>query len=249
MSFVETLNSPEPWTELARAQGPGGESLVLRRRGDAFEIRCDGWELMSNRAHHSEQALGRLGCADLPGGARVLIGGLGMGYTLRAALDTLPADARVTVAEIFGQVVAWNRGPLAALRTAAAGRSAGGAAPRRCGGAARGGGVRRRAARRGQRAGCGHAGAERGAVCARGPAAGCATRSPRAGGWRCGRLTARRDLRRGWTRAGWTGAVWRCRRGGWRGIRCIVCMWRHESQARAAPDRREDQVHRTLCGA
>lgn len=105
----------EPWTELAHAQGPGGESLVLRRRGGTFEIRCDGWELMSNRAHHSEQALGRLGCAGLASGARVLIGGLGMGYTLRAALDALPADARVTVAEIFDQVAEWNRGPLAAL--------------------------------------------------------------------------------------------------------------------------------------
>ncbi len=105
----------EPWTELARARGPGGETLVLRRCGAAFEIRCNGWELMSNRAHHSEQTLGRLGCAGLAGGARVLIGGLGMGYTLRAALDVLPADARVTVAEIFRQVVAWNHGPLAPL--------------------------------------------------------------------------------------------------------------------------------------
>ena len=105
----------EAWTELARAQEPGSERLVLRHRGGTFEIRCDGWDLMSNRAHHSEQMLGRLGCAGLAGGPRVLIGGLGMGYTLRAALDVLPTDARVTVAEIFHQVVAWNRGPLAAL--------------------------------------------------------------------------------------------------------------------------------------
>lgn len=105
----------EPWAELARAAGPGGETLVLRRCGDAFEIRCDGWELMSNRAHHSEQTLARLGCAGLAAGARVLIGGLGMGYTLRAALEVLPADARVTVAEIFAQVMAWNHGPLAPL--------------------------------------------------------------------------------------------------------------------------------------
>ena len=108
----------EPWTELARARGPGGENLVLRRRGGMFEIRCDGWDLMSNRAHHSEQMLGRLACAGLPGTERggaphVLIGGLGMGYTLRAALDALPAGARVTVAEIFAEVVDWNRGPLA----------------------------------------------------------------------------------------------------------------------------------------
>jgi hypothetical protein len=107
--------APAPWTDLAQAKGPGGETLVLRRQGGTFEIRCNGWDLMSNRAHHSEQELGRLGCADLPGAPRVLIGGLGMGYTLRAALDVLPAGARVTVAELFGQVVAWNRGPLAAL--------------------------------------------------------------------------------------------------------------------------------------
>lgn len=110
----------EPWTELAQAQGPDGESLVLRRRGGMFEIRCGGWELISNRAYHSERMLGRLGCAALPGaeggGApRVLIGGLGMGFTLRAALDVLPAGARVTVAEMFGEVLAWNRFFLASL--------------------------------------------------------------------------------------------------------------------------------------
>ena len=106
----------DAWTELARARAPGGEWLVLRRRGGIFEIRCDGWELMSNRAHHSEQALGRLGCVGLTAAApRVLIGGLGMGYTLRAALDVLPAAARVTVAEIVPEVVQWHHGPLGAL--------------------------------------------------------------------------------------------------------------------------------------
>lgn len=104
-----------PWLDLAQARGPGGETLVLRRRGDEVEIRCDGWEMMSNRAHHSEQELGRLGCAGLAGAPRVLIGGLGMGYTLRAALDVLPTGAQVAVAEIFAQVIAWNRGLLAAL--------------------------------------------------------------------------------------------------------------------------------------
>jgi spermidine synthase len=88
---------------------------VLRRRGGIYEIRCDGWDLMSNRAHHSEQMLARLACAGLAGAPRVLIGGLGMGYTLRATLDALPAAARVSVAEMFAQVVDWNRGPLAAL--------------------------------------------------------------------------------------------------------------------------------------
>jgi spermidine synthase len=110
----------EPWTELAQARGPDGETLVLRRRGGVFEIRCDGWELMSNRAHHSERTLGRLGCQALRGSGaagapRVLIGGLGMGFTLRAALDVLPAGARVTVTEIFAEVAEWNRFPLASL--------------------------------------------------------------------------------------------------------------------------------------
>lgn len=105
----------EPWTELARARAPAGEPLVLRRRGDEFEIRCGGWELMSNRAHHSEQALGQLACAGLGVSAHVLLAGLGMGYTLRAALDVLAPGARVTVAEIIPEVVAWNRGPLAPL--------------------------------------------------------------------------------------------------------------------------------------
>jgi spermidine synthase len=105
----------DPWSVLDRALAPSGEELVLRRSGSVFEIRCNGWELMSTRAQHSEQELARLGCAGLGAGARVLIGGLGLGYTLQAALDALPATARVTVAELFAAVVRWNRGPLAAL--------------------------------------------------------------------------------------------------------------------------------------
>jgi spermidine synthase len=104
------------WVELAAARGPSGERLVLRRRGGMFEIRCGGWELMSSRAHHSEQVMARLVGARLAVAApRVLIGGLGMGYTLRAMLDSLPAAAGVVVAELFAEVVAWNRGPLADL--------------------------------------------------------------------------------------------------------------------------------------
>jgi spermidine synthase len=88
---------------------------VLSRRGGEFEIRCNGWELMSSRAHCSEEALARLACAALPPAPRVLIGGLGMGFTLRTALDVLPASARVVVAEIAAGIIVWNRGPLAAL--------------------------------------------------------------------------------------------------------------------------------------
>jgi spermidine synthase len=107
----------EVWREIGRAQASNGALLQLRQRGGSFEIRCDGFELMANRAHYSEQALGRLGCSGLARRAapRVLIGGLGMGYSLRAALDALPHRARVVVAEVFQQVVAWNRGPLGVL--------------------------------------------------------------------------------------------------------------------------------------
>jgi predicted membrane-bound spermidine synthase len=106
-----------PWTELGRAVAPGGAELVLRGRDGGFEIRIDGRELMASRGHASEEAMARLACAAIAGlvAPRVLIGGLGMGYTLRAALDALPQAARVIVAELVPEIVAWNRGPLAAL--------------------------------------------------------------------------------------------------------------------------------------
>lgn len=105
-----------PWSELSRVCTSDGDCLVLRRRGGTFEIRCNGWELMSNRAHHSEEALGRLAAEQLhQASPSMLIGGLGMGYTVRAALDALPRDARITVAELLPQIVGWNRGCLARL--------------------------------------------------------------------------------------------------------------------------------------
>ena len=104
------------WVELGRAETAGGDNLVLRRCRDLFEIRCNGWELMSNRAHHSEEAMARLATARLATAApRVLVAGLGMGFTLRAVLDALPADAQAVVAELLPEVIAWNRGPLAPL--------------------------------------------------------------------------------------------------------------------------------------
>lgn len=106
-----------PWEKLGEAEAPGGGKLTLHRRGHEFAIRVDGKELMGNRQHGSEDALARLGCeglAELPK-ARVLIGGLGMGFSLRAALDVLRPDARVEIAELVPAVVAWNRGPLSAL--------------------------------------------------------------------------------------------------------------------------------------
>lgn len=107
---------------LGRMETPDGEELVLYRRGDVYTLRLGGWELMSSRAHGSEQALAEsplklLGeLAGSRASPRVLVGGLGMGFTLRALLDALPASrGEVLVAEVFPAVVAWNRGPLAHL--------------------------------------------------------------------------------------------------------------------------------------
>ena len=103
------------WTELRHAHTPDGGRMVLRCRDGVYEIRVNGWELMSNRAHRSEEAMAELACAGRDGVRQVLLGGLGMGYTLRAALDAVSAAARITVVELLPEIVDWNRGPLAAL--------------------------------------------------------------------------------------------------------------------------------------
>jgi spermidine synthase len=104
------------WTLLGEAEIPGTEkSLLLYRGKDDFSIKlAGGYELMSSRKHGSEDALGTLPCARLKNNhsARALIGGLGMGFTLAAALKALGSGAEVTVAELVPEVVAWNRGPL-----------------------------------------------------------------------------------------------------------------------------------------
>ena len=104
------------WDHLATALIPGSAgTLDLYRGKDDFTIRLNGrYELMSTRKHGSEDALGRLPCRRLsqPASARILIGGLGMGFTLAAALNEVGPDAQVTVAELIPEVVAWNRGPL-----------------------------------------------------------------------------------------------------------------------------------------
>ena len=107
-----------PWQLLGRAQTPGGGAeLVLYRRDSEFSLRADNRELMNSRVHGSEEAMSRLACQNLAKHpcARVLIGGLGMGYSLRAALDILGEDAQVVVAELVPAVVEWNRGVLADL--------------------------------------------------------------------------------------------------------------------------------------
>ena len=108
-----------PWKTLATVATAEG-ALELRRRGECeFLIVIDGRVLMTTRDRRSEQALATLACAALTGSPRVLIGGLGMAYTLRAALDVLPATAEVVVAELTAAVADWCRGPLAPLTGAA----------------------------------------------------------------------------------------------------------------------------------
>lgn len=102
-----------PWNLIDTAEIPGSSGeLRLYQRADEHSIAISGeGELMSSRLFGSEQALAELGCAPVAGraGARVLVGGLGMGYTLAAALRQLGADAEVVVAELVPAVVRWNR--------------------------------------------------------------------------------------------------------------------------------------------
>jgi spermidine synthase len=107
----------KPWETLEKALTPEGAELVLARRGDEYVLRVAGHLLMSSRLHGSEEALAHATCAPLEGRpkARVLVGGLGFGYTVRAALTHLARDARLTVAELMPAVVAWNRTLLADL--------------------------------------------------------------------------------------------------------------------------------------
>jgi spermidine synthase len=104
-----------PWTELDHAVLDNGDVLTLRRDGPDFEIRVGLYELMSSKNPASERAMADMAVARARKVHRVLIGGLGMGYTARAMLDVCGPEALVTVAELVPAVVAWNRGPLADL--------------------------------------------------------------------------------------------------------------------------------------
>lgn len=104
-----------PWEKLDIASVPGSVAeLRLMRRGAEFSIMHGSIELMSSRKSGSEEALATLACEPLAGVERasVLIGGLGMGFTLRAALRTLGASANVVVAELVPAVISWARGPM-----------------------------------------------------------------------------------------------------------------------------------------
>ena len=107
-----------PWETLDRALAPDGAALTLARRGDEYVIRAGHVALMSSRAHASEDALGVRAAALCPPAGAVLLGGLGLGFTLRACLDGLSPDATVDIAELVPAVVRWNRGPLAPLARA-----------------------------------------------------------------------------------------------------------------------------------
>ena len=106
-----------PLEHLDSAQVPGGDELRLMRRGSDFMITLDRNELMNSRMSGSEEALATMTAERLAGrkGQRWLVGGYGMGFTLRAALGVLGPDARLTVAELVPKIVEWARGPMAEL--------------------------------------------------------------------------------------------------------------------------------------
>ena len=112
-----SITDVKPFELIGQTASPDGTVMKLVRRGDEYVILVDGAILMSSRMHGSEEALATLGCerARTLRQPRVLIGGLGMGFTLRATLDLLPANATVVVAELVPAVVEWNRGPLGHL--------------------------------------------------------------------------------------------------------------------------------------
>jgi spermidine synthase len=107
----------QPWELLGETRTPDGEDMRLTRQGSEYVILAGGKPLMSSRMHGSEEALAAFGCAEARARdeACVLVGGLGMGFTLRATLDVLPPGAVVVVAELVPAVVEWNRGPLGPL--------------------------------------------------------------------------------------------------------------------------------------
>lgn len=108
----------KPWITLATAKSPDGDELVLQRRDTEVVIRTAGQVLMTSRITESERALAAVTAELVPRAAKVLIGGLGLGFTLRAMLDSLPA-ARMIVAEVSPAIVEWNRTHLRELHGAA----------------------------------------------------------------------------------------------------------------------------------
>ncbi|MEI9415903.1 spermidine synthase [Mesorhizobium sp. Cs1321R2N1] len=107
-----------PWIQLDSAKTPDGQQeLRLKRRGSEFSIMLGTNELMNSRLNGSEEALAKLSCQRIVGHRqpKILIGGLGMGFTLRAALAELGDNVEIVVAELVPAVVAWARGPMAEI--------------------------------------------------------------------------------------------------------------------------------------
>ena len=98
-----------PWITVDETRAADGTVLTLARRGTEWEVCYDGLVLMSSRTHGSEDELARLAFAKVPHARTVLIGGLGLGFSLRAALDLLGPRGKVVVAEQSPSVVEWNR--------------------------------------------------------------------------------------------------------------------------------------------
>lgn len=114
--MLATSDTHTPVELLDTAELPDGGLLRLWRRGTDYSIRFGEEELMGNQVRHSEEALATLACRRLTDPeSQILIGGLGMGFTLGAALAILPPTARVTVAELVPKIVTWANGPLAHL--------------------------------------------------------------------------------------------------------------------------------------
>lgn len=107
----------KPFTQLAQALTPEGAELTLHAHDTHFYVRVNRQPLMGTNASESEKVLAQLACARLQGmaGARVLIGGLGLGFTLRRVLELVAKDAQVDVAELMPEMVAWNREFLGAV--------------------------------------------------------------------------------------------------------------------------------------
>ena len=108
-----------PWQTLDKKETPDGLLELRKRSKDDFLILIGGRVLMNSRESRSEEALGIKTCSELQSEARILLGGLGMGITLRAVLDSAACDVTVTVAELHPAIVEWCRGPLAHLTEAA----------------------------------------------------------------------------------------------------------------------------------
>src|SRR5512143_1890297 len=98
-----------PWITVDETRAADGTLLTLARRGDEWEVCADGFTLMSSRSHGSEDALARLAFAKVPHAKTVLVGGLGLGFSLRATLHLLGPQGKVVLAEQSPSVVEWNR--------------------------------------------------------------------------------------------------------------------------------------------